>query len=239
VESDFLAALARLDCDQLRQDREQLQRALQELATATNDLQVESGKLQHELAQLYQEGDALAIQQSIESQRSQLRDHVERWASLALAEKVLERALEQFQREHQDDVLAEARRLFCQLTGGKHVDIRRGFGESFTAVGIEGDERRPDQLSRGTQEQLYLAFRLAFVKHYCRDREPLPFVMDDVLVNFDPERASYTMEALLELSQHVQIIFLTCHPTTVELVRQHAPDCTLIELAGDREVIKV
>jgi len=78
----------------------------------------------------------------------------------------------------------------------------------------------------------HLAFRLAFVRNYCRDREPLPFVMDDVLVNFDEQRASDTIEVLLDLSREVQIIFLTCHAKTVDMVRHHAPLCTMIDMGA-------
>lgn len=234
-EALFFKALAELDHDQLRTQQAGLEGTLHTLTNEMNAMREESGKRQQELDQLHQEGDALLVQQSIENHRGQLREHVERWTSLVLAEKMLEGALVEFQREHQDDVLAEARRLFAQLTGGKHIDIRHGVGDNFWVVDADGQQRSPEELSRGAREQLYLAFRLAYVKHYCRDREPLPFVMDDVLVNFDPERASATIEALLELSQHVQIIFLTCHPTTVEMVKEHHPGCTHVEL-GDRLV---
>ena len=46
-----------------------------------------------------------------------------------------------------------------------------------------------DELSRGTGEQLYLALRFGLIEEFAGQAEPLPVVMDDILVNFDVERA--------------------------------------------------
>lgn len=230
AEEAFQQALATLDHDVLRAERDKLQAEHQQLQAQIDTLHATSGRLKLELEQLHQEGEALKVQQELESSRGRIVEHVDRWAALILAERLLEQAIERFQRENQDDVLAEARRLIQQLTHGEHVDIRHGIGDEFWLVDRHGIEREPKQLSRGTQEQLYLAFRLAYVRHHCRAHEPLPFVMDDVLVNFDEERATDTIAALSELSREIQIIFLTCHAKTVEMVKEHATACTLIDL---------
>ena len=51
-----------------------------------------------------------------------------------------------------------------------------------------GEVRRPEELSRGTAEQLYLALRFGLIEEFARHAEPLPVVMDDILVNFDEAR---------------------------------------------------
>lgn len=95
---------------------------------------------------------------------------------------------------------------------------------------MDGQLKEPHQLSTGTREQLYLAIRLAYVLHYCREAEPLPIVMDDVLVNFDDSRAAKTLQTLLGISQDVQIILLTCHRNTVDLVASLLPQLEPITL---------
>ena len=42
--------------------------------------------------------------------------------------------------------------------------------------------------------------------------------MDDILVNFDPERARRTAESVAELAGTHQVLFFTCHPRTAELL---------------------
>jgi uncharacterized protein YhaN len=188
--------------------------------------------------ELHKEGAALSVQQVLEEHKGALRDHVERYSALLLAEQVLDEAMQAFGREHQDNVLAEARRLFGQLTHGDYIDILPAANEAFWVVDRHSREKTPEQLSRGTREQLYLAFRLAYVKDYCRAREPLPFVMDDVLVNFDPQRAGDTISALHDLARDVQIIFLTCHAATLAMFQEHSPGCAAIEL-GAGEALRV
>jgi uncharacterized protein YhaN len=219
----------------VRQRRQELEREANSLSQQIEALRDQCVKEQVELDRLHEEGEALRWQQAIEHDRRELREHIDRWGALVLADKLLDEAIERFQREHQPAVLAAARTLLAQLTEGAHVDIRHATGESFWIVDRHGEERRPDQLSRGTQEQLYLAFRLAYVQHYCRDNEPLPLAMDDVLVNFDQRRAGQTLSALFEISRQMQILFLTCHEPTAALVKRQCPSCHVLELSRQRE----
>ncbi len=85
-------------------------------------------------------------------------------------------------------------------------------------------------LSRGTQEQLYLAVRLGLIDHFAKQSGKLPLVMDDVLVNADPERAAELASILAEAASRHQIIYLTCHPHTAALLRNHVPDCSYVKL---------
>ena len=58
----------------------------------------------------------------------------------------------------------------------------------------------------------------------------MPVVMDDILVNFDPERAQEACRAIGELSKDQQVLLFTCHPETVGLMQSAALDCTTIHL---------
>ena len=44
-------------------------------------------------------------------------------------------------------------------------------------------------------------------------------IVDDALVNFDPQRTGTALGALSELSADHQVLLLTCHPELVEAVR--------------------
>ena len=77
-----------------------------------------------------------------------------------------------------------------------------------------------------------MAIRLAYVLHYCRQTEPLPIIMDDVLVNFDAERSRATLEALRDVSREVQVVFFTCHSFFVDLVRDVFPEVEPVRLLG-------
>jgi uncharacterized protein YhaN len=71
---------------------------------------------------------------------------------------------------------------------------------------------------------------LGYVLHYCRQAEPLPIVMDDVLVNFDDDRSRATLEALRDVSREVQVFFFTGQQHFVDLIGDVFPDIQPIEL---------
>jgi uncharacterized protein YhaN len=99
------------------------------------------------------------------------------------------------------------------MTGGRYIRIIVPLGE--TRLQIEPTEGPPlttDQLSRGTAEQLYLAMRLAFVREYAKHAGPLPLVIDDILVNFDPLRGRAAILALQAIATTHQVLVFTCHP---------------------------
>ena len=81
-------------------------------------------------------------------------------------------------------------------------------------VGVEG-------MSDGTTDQLYLAIRLASLEAYMERNEAMPFIVDDILIKFDDERAAAALQVLAELSRWTQVIFFTHHMRLVELAEAH------------------
>jgi hypothetical protein len=75
-------------------------------------------------------------------------------------------------------------------------------------------------LSRGTREQLFLSLRLALAACYARRGAPLPLVLDDVLVNFDSERAKAAAIVLRDFAAagH-QVLVFTCHEHMLRLFK--------------------
>jgi uncharacterized protein YhaN len=77
-------------------------------------------------------------------------------------------------------------------------------------VGVEG-------MSEGTADQLFFAMRLAFLDQWMQRHEPLPLVVDDVLIKFDDERALATLRTLVDFSRLTQVILFTHHRHLVDL----------------------
>ncbi|MDH3349656.1 MAG: hypothetical protein OEM02_16335, partial [Desulfobulbaceae bacterium] len=46
--------------------------------------------------------------------------------------------------------------------------------------------------------------------------EPMPFIVDDILINFDDERSGATLKALANLAEKNQVILFTHHSGVVE-----------------------
>lgn len=229
--------------EELTEKLDRLNNELDQLRAAHAREVAEQGKLAARLRALAEETDVLSRAADLEAKRAELVAAVHEWAPLALTQVLLRRAVRRFQEERQPEMLGEVADLLRRITGGEHVAIRRSFesehdGDPLLVEDRRGQPRTAEQLSMGARAQLYLAIRLAFVVDYCRRNEPLPVVMDDVLVHFDDHRARRTLEVLAEFSQHAQVLLLTCHRRTVELWREVRPQAPILDLSrpeGDHE----
>ena len=98
-------------------------------------------------------------------------------------------------------------RILRELTGGTYTGIH--LSENLE-IGIDVKDAyvRPEQLSRGTVEQIYFAFRMAAGEILCRE-EPLPILLDDVFVMYDEERLKRTLQWLSGCGR--QVILFSCH----------------------------
>lgn len=160
-----------------------------------------------------------------------IHDAVDRYLVRACAARILAEAQERYERERQPEVVREAGRLFSTMTAGRYtslsVPLDDGRIEAFDA---HSAAHTSDLLSRGTAEQLYLAIRLGLIARLGEVGAALPVLMDDVLVNFDPERRRGAAEAVSQLAEERQIVFFTCHPETAAAFSEVAGDHTVIEL---------
>ena len=66
-------------------------------------------------------------------------------------------------------------------------------------------------MSDGTRDQLFLALRLAAVEASCATSEPMPFVVDDVLVQFDDDRGAAALRVLADVASRTQVVLFTHH----------------------------
>lgn len=64
-------------------------------------------------------------------------------------------------------------------------------------------------LSRGAQDQMYLAARLSLVELICGGKKP-PIILDDPFATFDESRLENTMGLCRELAKEHQILLFTC-----------------------------
>lgn len=78
-------------------------------------------------------------------------------------------------------------------------------------------------MSDGSADQLYLALRIAALEDYLEAAQPMPFVADDLFVNFDDSRAAAGFRVLASLASRCQVIFFTHHAHLVEVARSAVP----------------
>ena len=123
------------------------------------------------------------------------------------------RELERYREENQGPLVKRAGELFGILTQQSFSGLQTDFNEKDEPVlkGIRPDSNpvSVDGMSDGTLDQLYLSLRIAGIEKYLEVNEPIPFIVDDILIKFDEARARATFQVFLELSHKTQIIFFT------------------------------
>lgn len=168
------------------------------------------------------DGNARAAEcaEEMERELAGIRRLADRYALLKLASRILQQEIERYREEHQDPVLKIASGYFRDLTIGSFAGLRTDVddkGEPIL-VGVRPDNLRltVEKMSSGTRDQLFLALRLATVEWRLETSEPMPFIVDDILVNFDDDRSMATLKALADLSKKNQVILFTHHRQIVE-----------------------
>lgn len=150
---------------------------------------------------------------------------------LVLLQQIIKEADQLYRAKHQPDVLQQASRYLEKITAGRY---QRLFVEE-EARGLlvqqaAGEFLKADfPLSRGTLEQIYLALRLALVKHLDSEKETVPLFLDEVLVNWDELRLAKGLEILKDLAEERQVFVLTCHQWLVKKMEKY-PDVEIINL---------
>ena len=205
--------------------RSRLDLALEEIRQRRHVLTTELGALEQQLRRIESETDTADLRQRRENALATLAEQADRYLVARVTVELIAAARARFERLHRPAVVAAAERLFVEWTGGEYAGLVVPFGERVHGAqrADDGSLVRPAELSRGTREQLYLAFRLGLIEHYATQAEPLPIVMDEVLVNFDPERAERVGRSIRALGERHQVLYLTCH--------DRAP------LEADREIV--
>jgi uncharacterized protein YhaN len=172
-------------------------------------------RLRDELDAMEQGRDATASAQAMETALADIDDVVLRYPPLRMAQILLRAGIESFRRRQQGPLLNRAGQIFSRLTDARYhrleVDEDDDGGIYVVARQPDGTECRADRLSEGTLDQLYLALRLAAIEADAAAGEPLPFIGDDLLVNFDDSRARAALSVLSDFSKGMQVILFTHH----------------------------
>ncbi|HYG62476.1 MAG TPA: AAA family ATPase [Thermoanaerobaculia bacterium] len=210
-----------VDTDELPGRIEQLEREVEEREGRLGDFREELGRRGRELEEL-KGGDAAAqAAERAEEVMARLRDGVDRYVRLRLAGILLRRRIERYRAENQAPLLRRAGELFATLTLGSFAGLQTDYDEKddpvLVGVRAEGQRVRVEGMSDGARDQLYLALRLATLEKHLAHAEPLPFVVDDILINFDDRRSEATLRVLAELSKRTQVILFTHHERLKEM----------------------
>jgi chromosome segregation protein len=234
-ETDLRAEAAGTDPDSAAARLAEIGDRLAVLGDRRESLSAERTRAEATLAEMRTGHDAAAKAQEAEDALSDARTAAERYARLHVAREMLRAGIDRYRREQQDPLLRAASAHFAMLTGDRYrrlgVDQDAAGKSVLLATDAAGGECPVDGLSEGARDQLYLALRVAAIESHVARAEPLPFVADDLLVNFDDTRAAAALRLLAELGRKTQVILFTHHDHVAEMAAMQ-PGTAVLRLPG-------
>ncbi|MBD8498709.1 AAA family ATPase [Paenibacillus arenosi] len=234
TEADFIpieGLLIKHDKQELAQKVSMLLEQVERHEEQQREVERQFGRVQQEIDSLRQRIMNEHIVQEQASLEAKLDAQAERYAVHAIAKTLIRRTRQRYEEDKQPLVFQRASQYLQRMTEGRYVRVLTPFGSDSIAVErMDGKLFDSLQLSRGTAEQVYLAMRFALADGMS-ERTSLPFVWDDIFVNFDEARLRATLACLPELLVRHQVIWTTCHPHMVDVLLDIVPDARVLNVS--------
>lgn len=197
-----------------------------------------TAKVEAESSALYEESLSNEAGYRMKKTEEEIKAKYNEWLEFAFAAEILERAKKQYEENSQPEIVRIASEFFAQITDGAWQDIKVSLEDRSVRVLDESKKALPaEMLSQGAKEQLYLSLRLAHIRHRSLTKQPLPLLMDDILVNFDEKRMKNTAKVLnlmvretLDMHSSQQILYYTCHERTAQILLETVQNAKLFHV---------
>ncbi|WP_428908348.1 AAA family ATPase [Niallia sp. Krafla_26] len=218
------------DSDNIEVELEEVIKEREDLENELNHVNQNYGIIRKEYEEKIKGNNYASIhaQQEKESIHAQIASLTDQYIQLKLASILLQKGIEYYRNQNQNPIIRRASEIFARLTLQSFVGLTVDYDEKDQPVlmGVRENNEKVsiDGMSDGTTDQLYLSLRIASIERYVDENEPIPFIVDDILVHFDDTRSKETLSILLELSKHTQIIFFTHHARLIDIMNAISQD---------------
>lgn len=156
--------------------------------------------------------------------RSELAFQAELYVRKRAQAKLLRAAIDRYRAEKQAPLLSRASELFQTLTLGRYRKLLVEYDDETPRLAGERADGATvvpvGGMSQGTVDQLFLALRVAAVEDVVGQGTRLPFLADDLFINFDDARAAAGFRVLAELATRTQVLFFTHHEHLLEVAQE-------------------
>ena len=152
----------------------------------------------------------------LEREKEELEIKIKGYAEFAeiadLASVSLDEAFRDLRKNYSEVLDQRTAEIFQKISSDKYltVSVSKSMEPAVTTNEAFGT-KESDYLSRGTEEQLYFALRLAIAELITNEGEKLPIFADDPFSFYDDERLLRAVAFLKDYARDKQIVMFTCH----------------------------
>lgn len=192
----------------------EIDESINDLSSNIEDLAAQHARFMMEFSKMDSGPDAAVAAADVEQAKSDMSLQAEAYIRKRAEILLLRWAINRYRSEKQNPLLARASDIFSKLTLNNYkslfVDLD---GDNPKLASLTQDQAviSVEGMSEGTVDQLFLALRIAAVEDSINSGARLPFLADDLFINYDDDRAAAGFQVLYELSKRTQVLFFTHH----------------------------
>ena len=161
----------------------------------------------------------------------QIKNLTEAAAAVALARDNLEEAAREAHRAFRPHLERALKQNLARLTNGRYSEVSIDDELQITVIAPETGRRVPaEELSRGTQDQIFFVERLEMIDLLDPTTGEAPLLLDEPFVHFDDKRLPLALELLGEESDERQVILFTTDAALAKQAAAVRSDAQLISL---------
>ncbi len=218
----FIAEVLSHDPDRLVATGAGLKSKKLELVEENESLIANKALLQKQLDEVHEtHGSGADIRQNLELALVEQRQAILEFVKTRLVADMLKQTLEDYRDKNEGPLINDASSMFKRLTCNIYERIALAYTDDeqpyIKGERANGEQVQVDAMSDGTRDQLYLSMRLAALKMRLNAHEPMPLIVDDLLITFDDVRTEAAMDVLLDISNQTQVILFTHHARVADV----------------------
>ncbi|SAK72503.1 AAA domain protein [Caballeronia fortuita] len=220
---DLVAEVEGTDMPNVPAELSRIGAALSESVKIASETATALDAARRELEAISGEANAARAEAKRQEALAAMADAAERFVKVETASTLLKWAIDRYRERRQGPMLSRASTIFSTLTLGTFSRLVVDYDRqpmALSAIRASGEHVDIAGMSEGTRDQLYLALRLAALEEHGEKASALPFVADDLFINFDDGRARAGLRVLAQIAKRTQVIFLSHHDHLVDIVRE-------------------
>ncbi|HAX99118.1 MAG TPA: hypothetical protein DCY12_09605 [Candidatus Atribacteria bacterium] len=218
--NSLIKELQETDALQLHEEKRSLEQELNKLIKKIGQDEQEKGAIIERMTYLENNqtlGELLFEERLI---REKLHNYLKRWATLVLVRHFLKQTQNSYEQNRQPRIIKEAQQFIQQITNHRYHLFSSLDNQTIYLEEHNHQRKKENEWSSGLADQVYLSIRFGLALEFGRMNEPLPILLDDILVNYDPFRQVNTAKIILQLSEENQIFLFSCHPETINILQK-------------------
>jgi uncharacterized protein YhaN len=224
--------LSLIDETSIRSRLSEISEEIQNLENEKDSYNSNHGSIVERRKVLLNNDGSYMLEQDLQSKAADIKSRIKEYFTYLVSIQILEKTIEHYKNIHQHPILNRAGQIFQRLTLGNYIRLVVDYEKDKTILlGVlhNGENLNPTEMSKGTRDQLFLSLRLAAIELYNNSNEPMPILLDDVLIQYDEQRIKAALTVLAEMSSNTQVIFFTHNSNIVRLAKE----------VIDQEVLKI